>query len=521
MTLKRYTVAICLMAMFLFPYFSSGQKYVVKQSDAVLDDYLHEIFPVPSGYLVVNYASPHGAFSYKRKEKGFVNGYNASLKQTFTTPFSLEGKDYTAGFSVDGKIYIFAMGEDRNIYRMTLDAAKGSAIGATEKMFSVPGENTKTFKGCSADSSLYYLLFRDHEKGEKTESLHGVVMDRQMNTITRLSATFEEQPDEIGKLECVLANDGTLSVVTPSKNKTSKGEYMPLKYSIKQFDKAGKPTTTLLYNLPEGLLTNTSWEANAAGLSFTGLLSPGKKAGYTSIVSGTFDNKQRKLVDIKKLEIAQTSFALQTAEPYMKEITKEGIPKEAVLSADFTFEDQSRVLILEIREDEFHDHYGSYLASGGAWGPQSRFSSHMNYETGNVYVVKLNAHNEMQWLKCVRKKQIEPSVRNYTGIVALKDDKERVHIIFHDNRLNKEVLPRNPASTILEGGDLNGINIAAITVDKEGTIKKEFIAEDRGLEHFFSPNRSVVSNNKVVYSAYRQRNGGKSTYTLGSVVITD
>lgn len=517
MPATRNPLSICLMAIFLLPCFSNAQKYSVHQSDAVLDDYLHEVFPAPSGYIVVNYAAPHSAFSANRKPIGFVNGYDAQLKQTFTTPFNLVDKEYEAGLFVSGKVYIFAIDEQRNIHRITLDAANGSVIGSPERIFSVPGKVTRIFKGCSADSSLFYLVYRNHEPGEKTESLHGAIMDRQMNVITKLSATFEEQPEEIMKLECILANDGALSIVTPSKNKTSKDEYIPIKYSIKQFDKTGKPTTTLLYNLPSGLLANTSWEESAAGLSFTGLLSPDKKTGYTSIVSGTFDNKQRKIVDVKKLEIAQAGFVQQAEEPYMKEIIKKGISKGVVLSANFRLGNGSHILVLEENEGQLDSHtFFSFDARANRTSVST--TSEMLYKTGNIYLIKLDANNGLQWLRCAGKNQIEAGWNNFTGIVTLRDDKDRVHIFFLDHLRNKQLEPGKSDRTYTEDYQ-NDAGLASIMVDKDGNIKKEFIAENRAFKHYFSPRRSIVLNNGVIYTAYRERNLGKSTYTLSSIII--
>ena len=501
----------------LFPYFSQSQKYSLKEADDVWDDYLHEQFYIPTSgqYLLVNYASPHGGFNYNRNtDITTVVSYDSKMKKKYTVEVKeLAGKKYQTSLSTASSLFMFYRDKDGTVYKSQLDPKDGSA-SLGEKVFSFSGERSKFIKGVSPDSSHYFILVENSTGKSGNEDYTGVVMDKQMNVIRKFSTSSNEERKNIMNRDELVTNDGTLLIINSVKTSAEKGSFHPVEQQIKRIGTDGNTTTSVLSGLPDGLFDNIMWTIEENNLAFVGLLAKTKKSDYTSVISGKFDLTQKKVNNIKETELNQVSYIQNSTHSLVKDILKEGIPTDVELIHDYLNSDHSKYLILE-QNNSRTTSMGQYYAAGGAAGPMSQFGG-TNYFNNNVYVIKLSAKGEVMWLKVVAKKQIQSETEVCSSIAVLKDSKNGLHLLYNDDTKNTDAEPNKKVSTATLDPKMKNTSLACSYITNEGTMTKTLLQNNEDVEHFFSPENFVAANaNKILYTSYRVRNMGKSTFRLG------
>jgi hypothetical protein len=406
------------------------------------------------------------------------------------------------------------------VYKHDLNVTNGILTGGKEKLFSFLGERYSFEKGVSPDSNQYFLVCEYHNSKDKNESYAGVIMDKQMNVVSKFSFTMAEERDDVLSTEYKLLDNGVLLLISALKQKSPKGTYTPVQYNIRQIEKEGKSQTSVLSGVPEGLFDNIIWKTVSNQLSFTGFLSKGKKADFTSMITGVFDLEQKKTSVVKETELNKIPFLQNATEPYLKEIAKGGIPTLTKVVTSFRNADQSSYLVLEENSSKFHDNYGSYMAAGGAFGTQSRFSSGTNYNSGNVFIIKLTQSNDIEWIKLIGKNQVQPLSDAYTSVAYIKDAKEGIHFFFNDQSGNEQAEPQKNNRMAILQSKLNNTSLASVYITKDGKVSKQFIQNNESTDHFFSPRDfSLAGSNQIIYTAYRYRNLGRSSYRIGAIMI--
>ena len=415
-------------------------------------------------------------------------------------------------FSVDGQ---------GDVHKSELNLLDGNSIESADKIFSFSGEHFSFKKGSSPDSSRYFLLCESHDTKDKNNSYAGVIMDKGMNVLNKFSFTAYEERDDVLSTEYLLSNSGTLVLIRSVKQKTNKKDFTPITYVAQQVGSNGKTSTYSLTGLPDGLLDHVAWQLKENDLYFAGLLAKKKKSDFTSIINGEFNLAERKLSNIKETEFAKVDYLQTSSDKYINDVAKSGIPAEVSLLSTFYNKDGSSYLLYEVNNTRDFDAYGPYLAAGGAFGTRSQFGSRTDYTTGNIFVAKLTATKQLEWLRIIGKNQIEPASNKYVGPVYLKDSEDRIHLIFHDDVQNTQAEPQKKMNRAeLEKPFRRAISMASVQIDKSGNLKKQFIYDNQSTDYFLSPRDFVTKqNNQFIYTSYRYRNAGKSSYRLGTIMI--
>jgi len=503
------------------PFLSQSQKYSLKEAEDVWDDYLHEQFFLPrtGQTLLFNYASPHGGFSYNRKtDNTTVIAYDTKMRKKYTVEVKeLAGKKYETSIANNNSLFIFYTDKDGTVYKTEFDPSNGSTTG-TQKVFSYKADRQEFFKGVSPDSSHYFVSCKSSTGKSGSEDYTGVVMDRQMNTVAKFSTSSNAERRDIVATDQLVSNNGTMFILSTVEVKSERGSYYPFEQQIKQITADGNTTTSVLSNLPEGLFDNVSWSVDGNNIVFNGLLSKTKKGNYTSVVSGKFDVAAKKVTNVKEAELAQVSYIQTSTHSLVKDIVKEGIPTDVSLVSHFYNSDKSSYILLEENNSRNHS-MGQYYATGGALGSTSQFGA-TNYFNDNVYVIKLSPPGEVVWLKVVAKKQIQSEREVYSSVAVMKDSKNGLHFFFNDHTKNTDAEPNKKVSTVHLNPKMNNTSLACAYITADGKMTKTILQNNEDAEHFFSPEGfSLVGNNKMLYTSYKARNMGKSTFRLGSLDV--
>jgi hypothetical protein len=490
-------------------FFAYSQKYTIKESETIYPDYFHNFFRLntnPRQYVVVNFEGTHGAFGPKRAQINMVAIYNDQLKLVSTnTVNGLDEKKYITGISSGNNLFIFSNDDRMNVYKCGLNPENGSAHGSTEKLFSFTEEYYKFFYGASPDSSYYYLVCMNHDRKSKDQKYDGVILDKQMNVFNKFSFVISDLREYIATTNFALSNKGILNVISAVRVKTNKSDYTPVDYILTHVDNKGSSYNKILSDIPAGFFGDITWQAKDDGLAFTGLLSKSKKDGFSEILCGSFDEQKQKIVDIKDISINKFSSLQNATQKFAKEIVKDGISNNADLDASYTLKDGSLIMILE------EGNINQFIYDG-------TFNNENSY-SGNVYVVKINARKELEWLKIITKNQIEPEGKIFTGIATMKDDNDGIHIFFHDYSKNENAESDSKPDRATIQGKFKNIDLASVYISKDGKVSKQFLLNGRESELHLTTTNFLSLTNEIIFTSYDRKNLGRSQYRIGLISL--
>jgi hypothetical protein len=253
------------------------------------------------------------------------------------------------------------------------------------------------------------------------------------------------------------------------------------------------------------LFANSTWTGDDKKLTFCGLLAKTKKTGFTTIVSGEYNISQKTISGVKETELATSSFLQNSTEKYLKGISKEGIPGEAGLVASFAEPDGSVILILEKTQ---------------MIQTRSNGFDYTDFRSGDLYVVRIKAMNELDWIKIIPKNQLEPMAYTFTGIISTADGKGGVLLIFHDNGKNENTDAGDKASQATLQTGWKNISLAVVAIHKDGTISKKFIFDNSTTDFHLAPQQPyLINRNTLVFTSYDQKTMGRSNYRIGIIQI--
>jgi len=504
---SKYLSFIAILLSILFPIASFAQNFAIKESTTEYADFLHDfIYVNPSRYVCINYSGPHGAFSMKRDDKTtIVSGYDAALKEIYSLPVKeLGGKKYEGAVSFHNQVSLF-FSDNAKLYKCAVDVNKGTLINPPIEIGPATAGAGNFMKGFSADSTRCYAICRSHESKSKDELYSGVVMDSQSNVLTRFSFTAEGLREYVANRTCVLSAEGALHIIQAIRVKAPKDDYRPLQYVVTDVGVDGISTTTLLSGLPEGLFADVTWRDNGNALSFSGLLAKTKKIGFQSVLSGEYRIADKKLTNLAEKEYSNSPALQNNNEKYVKEIQREGIPQEASLASTYSDADGSTLLILE--KTQFIE----------------TFSNGFNYtdvRSGDLYVLRVKANHELDWIKAIPKNQLEPMAYTFTGILSMPDQHGGIFLFFQDNQRNENIEPGGKATqTTLQGGWRN-ISLAEIHIDKDGGMTKKFIFDNSAVDFHLAPQQPFLVHNKVlIFTSYNQKTLGRSNFRVGTIEV--
>jgi hypothetical protein len=252
------------------------------------------------------------------------------------------------------------------------------------------------------------------------------------------------------------------------------------KYTIVQVDLRGRPTAITLTDLPAGDFQNISWSINRHALvCFTGFLSPKRNTGFTTVVSGTFDQIKKKLGGLQQSTVSSL-LAKQKQPDFVKELTANGLPADLSLIKALNLVDGSRALVLE----------------------DTTTNMATFHVRGNNYIVKLDPNNTPQWITLVSKNQKEHDITLAIGTAVMGDDMGNINLFFYDNKDNTDAAAASPKE--VDGDDNTDNFMATITITPDGLINKQMLRQVNPHYRIMLA-QSVTNSNEVYFLAVKAK----------------
>jgi hypothetical protein len=225
-------------------------------------------------------------------------------------------------------------------------------------------------------------------------------------------------------------------------------------------------------------------------------------SAFTSVFSGSFDLNRSQVIEARKSSFKEADLLPASLTKYTKKLSSEGIPDVAGINNYFTFDDDSKILVLEI--------------SGGYRMQRNSYAVEF-LQTGNVYVVGLNSKNEPEWLQLVSKFQEEPDLHLYTGMNSIKSA-DGIHLFFHDRASNTEAGTSDVK--LANVGNIKKHQLASVFISKKGAIKKQFLEDNAKVEFRLSPGKSRLTyDNRLVYLALNYKLLKPFLYRISTIII--
>jgi hypothetical protein len=503
--MNKRTFSLAMLAVYLAPAIVFGQTLTIKESPKEKADYLHKFFkPAPDRYLAINYASPHSAFGYDRNTSNTeITCYDSSLNEVYSTRVqALKGNKYVESIEIDQKHYIL-FADNKKIFRCELNPSDGQLKGSPAEILSVTKKTEEAYTGVSSNNNLCFAVFTD----EKNEVYEGVIMDKQLNVITK----FAYEPGKIkGKIRqswCILSNEGTLYIVNRIDVNSGNNDYRPKQYLVTEISRDGKAVSTPLTDLPSGLIHNMVWKVDKNVLSFVGLLSRSEKEIYTVILSGEFSSSQKKIINLNQSLINDAAYWQKATGKYLLAY-QSGIGTSNEIVSSIIGDDGSVTMVL-LTTDIRYISRGSYYASDAS--------------TRDAVVVKISPDHELAWLQFVPLGQQESNTFSYSGVIATSPNKKDLLLFFHDNTRNYSSPPDGSYSgvTLLKDVWYKDIDLAVVHIAEDGTVTRKSAGATVDPDfHFAGREPYFIAGNEIIYTSYNIKNAGRSKYRPGLIKIS-
>jgi hypothetical protein len=454
----------------------SAQKYTIRESTNDLSGPRHEFFFLKNNeYVDVGYQN-----DIDKTSNIFVSCFDDGMKQQHTNLVAdLAGKQYRGGFAFDNRLIAVVTDKDEKVWAQEINCKTGALIGAGVELCEMPGRKKSAFyKSSSASGNYYCVVAMGMKANEFSETFTGVVFDKQLKVISQFRHTVPNKLKYFEQVTPVVSDNGEITLIYSAYYQ--KNVNAPPVYTAVHVDKSGNTKAGYISGLPAGDLYSMDLRVKGNTIEFAGLLLTKLKHGFHTLVTGQLDPVQQKVIKIKESKLADHVIV----PGYYKEKFKtELIPYPGLLMAFFDHKDGSRTLVYEEKNG------GARVVMDGA-GPAESVSIDVSYYARKIYVMKLSAANELQWIQVIGKGQSEGSTDFHIGSASFMDDKENLHIIFYDHP--KNTLPEPVKKPEYESPVSDKTGLAVVQVAPDGKMTKQFITEKKDSKYHFTP-KHVVS----------------------------
>jgi len=460
-----------------------AQTYQLTESGAVLKGPGQEIIPLPGGGIVTvthPRSGKKGPMTISRFDNDLIEIYSVRLNV-------LSHERYQSAWFHNDTLLLLTTDIAGGLTRYKFDLDNGSLTGQPLPLTGMLGidqslKEVGFYTGGSADSGFHYIVSASPRQKASGRDLRGILLDRQGEKVSFFH--YPLPSSAIAPIAFTQAADGTLACIYTSADKGAD------RYTVAAFSPDGSLTSIRLTGLPGDRMHNTSWAMEGGTLCFSGWMSESGKSGLTSIVTGYVDIGTGIVFGLHQTEVASL---LATATPSKtptgikpsstaRAPAQTGLPGELAFLRSFSLPDGSRYLLFEGNGPHLYQHRFSLATENpvaamghtGAFSSLSPSTEAVCYQSrGNVYVLKIDAGNQPQWLNVLSRNQEEWGRVTAIGTGCLLDRDNRLHVFFYDNKANHD--PTSTEVTPFRADDPQDGGFACISIDPEGAMKKQFI----------------------------------------------
>lgn len=503
--MNKRTLSLAMLAISLTPAIGYSQTATIKESTTEKGDYLHEFFkPEPNRYISIDYAGPEDIFGHNRNFGSTkITCYDSSLNEVYAVPVkALKGEKYLKSIDIDQKQHII-FASNKRISRFELNPADGQAKGSPVELLTVSKKTETAYTGVSSDKNLGFAVFTDEDE----TFYEGVIMDKQLNVVTKFSYPIGKIKGRIRESWCILSPEGTLFIVNRIDVSSGTSDYRPKQYLVTEITKDGKTTSTPLTDLPPGLIHNMVWKVDKNVLSFVGLLSRAEKEIYTVIISGEFSSAQKKITNLNQSLITDAAYWQKATGKSLLQY-QNGIGTGNEIVSSIVGDDGSVTMVL-LTTGMTYINRGSYYA----------FDAH----TRDAVVVKISPGHELDWLQFIPLSQQESNTLSFSGLIATSPNKKDLLLVFNDNIKNHTLQPDDPHAgvTLLKDKWYQDIDLTVAHISENGTLTRRSASAKADPDfHFTGREPHLTTGNEIIYTSYNVKNAGRSKYRPGVIRIS-
>jgi hypothetical protein len=276
---------------------------------------------------------------------------------------------------------------------------------------------------------------------------------------------------------------------------------IPPVYTVIHVDKGGNMKEGKITDLPEGDFWSPDFHVKGNMIEFAALQRLKNREGYHTLVTGELDPVQQKLTKVKETKLMDH---LIVPGYYKEKFKKEYIPYPGMLTVRYMHKDGSRTLVYENKSD-------------GPIAKKVGETHYISYFAAHVYVMRLNAANELQWMQVIGKDQFESNTDMHVGAASFMDDKENIHLVFYDH--NKNTAPEPVKKPEYQDPVSDKIGLASVQITSDGKMTKTFITDKKESKwHFVPKHVYAFRSNEMVFLSINEKGGSllgnqKGVYT--------
>ena len=475
----------------------------LRESPTTLKGPCHEILPQPGGdILTITHPEPG------HQGPMIISRFDPQLDELYTRRLNLlSHEQYQAAWYAGNRLFLFTTEKCGGLTRYELDDQSGALIGNPLPLTALLGliSNTKKasfYSGHSAAGDYHYIA-------ASTETMvHGILLDGQGN-----KTTVFQYNSTIPPADFIQSGNGELSIIF---------NQSPV-YTLLHITTSGECKALPLSGLPN--VSCLSWSADNTALHFaalqcgkTGAALGKTNAAFTDILTGSVDPTTGHITELNHTATTQ--------------LTAHNLPANLTFLRQLPLSNGARLILLESTSQRVYQNQWSAMqnpalgrsATGGftSISPTAQGATYLS--RGDIYVLKLDAANNPQWLDILSKDQEESERLTAIGAGCLVDAADNLHVFFYDNQNNPDVWTANP--TAIRADDPGNNAFACISITPDGAVKKQFITLTDNRYRLMPEIAFVGNKGQACFLAIRAKPGfsnelafDRAGYKLGVISI--
>ena len=490
----------------------TAQTWRLQESGAVLKGASQEILPLPGGGIVtITHAQPG------RKGPMTISRFDEQLVEIYSRRLNLLSRErYQSAWFHNDTLLLFTTDIAGGLTRYQVDIDNGSLTGQPLPLTGLTGidqplRQVAFYSGGSADSGFHYIV------SAAPHDLRGILLNDRGEKLTLFHRLLPSSA--AGPIAFTQSNEGTLALIYSSPGKgsrTTPANGAADRYVVTTIDPDGNSSSFPLAGVPGDRMHSASWTMEGGTLCFTGCINESGEAGLTTILTGCVDLGTGIVFGLHQTEV----------KTLLAKAPQKGLPTDLTLLRSLPLPDGCRYLLFESSGQHLYQprfsnatqNPVSALGHSGAFTSLSPSTQAVRYHSrGDVYVLKLDAANQPQWLNVLSKNQEEWNTITAIGVGSLLDRENRLHIFFYDNKGNSDATAAEV--TPFRADDSQGFSFACISITPDGAMKKQFILPIDN-RYRLMPGLAFVDNrDQACFLAVRTKPMLNTQYKVGTLAL--